>query len=68
MSKLNVLDIASIQECLDCYLDLIKCLPTCSSQEEDMRTAREELVLSLMRKCENVIREEAESEGNNRRR
>lgn len=68
MGKLNVLDLASIQECLDCYLDLIRGLPVCSRQEDDMRTAREELVQELMRKCEDRIREEAEYEGNNRRR
>lgn len=60
MTKLNVLDLASIQECLMAYKRIIDWLPCASTNEEDMKQERLGLIKHLMTKCEVMIREASE--------
>lgn len=60
MTKLNVLDLASIQECLIAYKRIIDWLPCGCTNEEEMKNNRLDLINHLMTKCELIIREESE--------
>jgi hypothetical protein len=60
LTKFNVLDLASIQECLFAYRKLIEWLPCGCDNEEDMKKNRIDLVNHLLTKCEVLIRKESE--------
>lgn len=59
MAKLNVVDLASMQDCLSAYKKLIDWIPPVSEVEVEMKEERLKIINYLLRKTEAIIREEA---------
>ena len=59
MAKLNVIDLASIQDCLSAYKKLIDWIPPVGEIEVEMKEERLRIINYLLRKTETIIREEA---------
>ena len=59
MAKLNVIDLASIQDCLSAYKKLIEWIPPVGEIEVEMKEERMKIINHLIRKTEAIIREEA---------
>ena len=59
MVKLNVIDLASIQDCLSAYKKLIEWIPPVGEVEVEMKEERIKVINHLLRKTEAIIREEA---------
>lgn len=59
MVKLNVIDLASIQDCLSSYKKLIDWIPPAGETEVEMKEERIKIINYLLRKTEAIIREEA---------
>ena len=59
MVKLNVIDLASIQDCLSAYKKLIDWMPPVGEIEVEMKAERMKTINYLLRKTEAIIREEA---------
>lgn len=61
MVKLNVIDLASIQDCLSAYKKLIDWIPPAGELEVEMKEERIKIINYLLKKTEAIIREEANS-------
>ena len=59
MVKLNVIDLASMQDCLSAYKKLIEWIPPVGEVEVEMKEERIKIINYLLRKTEAIIREEA---------
>ena len=59
MVKLNVIDLASIQDCLSAYKKLINWIPPVDEVEVEMKEERIKIINHLLRKTEAIVREEA---------
>lgn len=59
MAKLNVVDLASVQDCLSAYKKLIDWIPPVGEIEVEMKEERLKIINYLLRKTEAIIREEA---------
>lgn len=59
MVKLNVIDLASMQDCLSAYKKLIDWIPPVGEVEVEMKEERINIINHLLRKTEAIIREEA---------
>lgn len=60
MVKLNVIDLASIQDCLSAYKKLIDWIPPVGELEVEMKEERIKIINYLLRKTEAIIRKEAD--------
>ena len=60
MAKLNVIDLASIQDCLSAYEKLIDWIPPVGEIGVEMKEERIKIINHLLRKTEAIIREEAD--------
>ena len=60
MVKLNVIDLASIQDCLSAYKKLIDWIPPVDEVEVEMKEERIKIINHLLKKTEAIIREEAD--------
>ena len=59
MVKLNVIDLASIQDCLSAYKKLIDWIPPVGEVEVEMKEERMKIINHLLSKTEAIIREES---------
>ena len=59
MVKLNVIDLASIQDCLSAYKKLIDWIPPAGEVEVELKEERIKIIKHLLRKTEAIIREES---------
>ena len=59
MVKLNIVDLASIQDCLSAYKKLIDWIPPVGEIEEEMKEEKIKIINHLLIKTEAIIREEA---------
>ena len=59
MVRLNVIDLASIQDCLSAYKKLIDWIPPIGEIEVEMKEERMKIINHLLRKTEAIISEEA---------
>lgn len=64
----NANDVLSIQECLESYNVLLNWVPPTTKEEADLKYMREELTKLLIDKCEDVLKEMKNEQGDNRRR
>ena len=60
MVKINVIDLASIQDCVSAYKKLIDWMPPIGEIEVEMKEERMKIINYLLRKTETIIREEAD--------
>lgn len=58
MCKFNVVDILSIQECMEGYKKLIEWMPAMDEYEEEMKGERLKIISRINRICEEVISKE----------
>ena len=59
--QFNVMDLWSIQDCLNSYRVLLEWLPATSEEEEDLRDDRLKTIEHLMIKCEDILDEDEEN-------
>lgn len=60
MCKFNVVDVIAIQECLEGYKKLIEWIPPLDDDDENMKSARLQIIEYLSNACEKVLSEEKE--------
>ena len=61
MTKLNVVDLCLLPECLGSPVSVVSWFPRGTQEEEAMREQRIKDIRYLIDKCEQIIREEAKA-------
>ena len=61
MTKLNVVDLCLLHECLGYLVRVVSWFPRGTQEEEAMREQRIKDIRYLIDKCEQIIREEAKA-------